>query len=98
MTWSHRWKSLPAGERADRIFNRSHYEEVLVVRVHSEFLAAQRLPDNAKKSGVWKRRYREIDDRERYLVDKGIKVNNASGFPANRQSGKKLEVLAQRYP
>jgi PPK2 family polyphosphate:nucleotide phosphotransferase len=56
------------------IFNRSHYEEVLVVRVHPDLLAAQRLPEQGKKNGVWKRRYREINDWERYLVDNGIQI------------------------
>ncbi|MFF6998290.1 polyphosphate kinase 2 family protein [Streptomyces sp. NPDC008313] len=56
------------------IFNRSHYEEVLVVRVHPELLQRQRLPDRARGSGVWKRRYREINDWERYLTDNGLKV------------------------
>jgi PPK2 family polyphosphate:nucleotide phosphotransferase len=56
------------------IFNRSHYEEVLVVRVHPEFLVAQRLAGHAEKQGIWKRRYREINDWERYLVDNGIQV------------------------
>ena len=53
------------------IFNRSHYEEVLVVRVHPELLAAQRLPGHAD---VWKRRYRQINDWERHLSDDGIRV------------------------
>jgi PPK2 family polyphosphate:nucleotide phosphotransferase len=44
------------------IFNRSHYEEVLVVRVHPENLDRQRLPAAAKRSHVWRRRYREIND------------------------------------
>ena len=56
------------------IFNRSHYEEVLVVRVHPELLAAQPLPENGKKGGVWKRRYREINEWEQYLVDNGVHV------------------------
>jgi len=56
------------------IFNRSHYEEVLVVRVHPELLDRQQLPKAAKGKGVWKRRYREINDWERYLTDNGIKV------------------------
>jgi PPK2 family polyphosphate:nucleotide phosphotransferase len=56
------------------IFNRSHYEEVLVVRVHPENLDRQRLPEEAKGKGVWARRYREINDWERYLVDNGIRV------------------------
>jgi PPK2 family polyphosphate:nucleotide phosphotransferase len=55
------------------IFNRSHYEEVLVVRVHPEVLAAERMPA-AAGSDVWARRYREINDWERYLVDNGIHV------------------------
>ena len=56
------------------IFNRSHYEEVLVARVHPENLDRQKLPPQAKGSGVWKRRYREINDWEHYLTDNGIKV------------------------
>jgi PPK2 family polyphosphate:nucleotide phosphotransferase len=56
------------------IFNRSHYEEVLVVRVHPENLDRQRLPKGAKGKGVWDRRYREINDWERYLTDNGFKV------------------------
>src|SRR6516164_719568 len=56
------------------IFNRSHYEEVLVVRVHPENLDRQKLPPAAKKGGVWKRRYREINDWERYLTDNGFRI------------------------
>jgi len=56
------------------IFNRSHYEEVLVVRVHPENLDRQKLPAGAKGKGVWERRYREINDWERYLAGNGFKV------------------------
>jgi PPK2 family polyphosphate:nucleotide phosphotransferase len=56
------------------IFNRSHYEEVLVVRVHPEHLDRQKLPAEAKGKGVWERRYREINDWERYLTDNGFKL------------------------
>jgi PPK2 family polyphosphate:nucleotide phosphotransferase len=56
------------------IFNRSHYEEVLVVRVHPENLDRQKLPKAAKKGDVWKRRYREINDWERYLSDNGFRI------------------------
>ena len=56
------------------IFNRSHYEEVAVVRVHPENLDRQRLPSHAKKRGVWTRRYREINDWERYLTDNGFRI------------------------
>ena len=56
------------------IFNRSHYEEVLVVRVHPENLDRQRLPAEAKGPGVWSRRFQEINDWERHLVSSGIRV------------------------
>ena len=56
------------------IFNRSHYEEVLVVRVHPHLLDRQKLPPAARRGDVWKRRYREINDWERYLVDNGFRI------------------------
>jgi len=56
------------------IFNRSHYEEVLVVRVHPENLEREQLPPHARGEDVWQRRYREINDWERYLVDNGFKI------------------------
>ncbi|MFI1364483.1 polyphosphate kinase 2 family protein [Streptomyces griseochromogenes] len=66
-------RRLPArGEIA--IFNRSHYEEVLVVRVHPENLVRQKLPEQAREDDVWARRYREINDWERYLTDNGFRV------------------------
>jgi PPK2 family polyphosphate:nucleotide phosphotransferase len=66
-------KDLPArGEIG--IFNRSHYEEVLVARVHPEILDRQRLPSRSKGPGVWRRRFREINDWERYLSDNGFVI------------------------
>ncbi len=56
------------------IFNRSHYEEVLAVRVHPENLDRQKLPKAAKRGNVWKRRYGEINDWERYLTDNGVRI------------------------
>jgi PPK2 family polyphosphate:nucleotide phosphotransferase len=56
------------------IFNRSHYEEVLVVRVHPEILDRQRLPAESKGKHVFARRYEEINGWERYLCDNGFKV------------------------
>ena len=56
------------------IFNRSYYEEVLVVRVHPENLERQRLPEEARAGDVWKRRYREINEWERHLTDNGFRV------------------------
>jgi PPK2 family polyphosphate:nucleotide phosphotransferase len=69
--WRYSYR-LPA--RGDiTIFNRSHYEEVLVVRVHPDNLYRQRLPHSARKD-VWTRRYRQINDWERYLVENGFRV------------------------
>ena len=66
-------RHLPA--RGDiGIFNRSHYEEVLVVRVHPKNLDRQKLPEGAKGDQVWRRRYREINDWERYLTENGFRV------------------------
>lgn len=69
-------RQLPArGEIG--IFNRSHYEEVLVVRVHPSNLDREKLPKEAKGKNVWMRRYREINDWERYLCDNGFRVVKA---------------------
>jgi PPK2 family polyphosphate:nucleotide phosphotransferase len=56
------------------IFNRSYYEETLVVRVHPEFLAKQRLPTELVHAGIWKQRFREIRNFEEYLTSNGIAV------------------------
>jgi PPK2 family polyphosphate:nucleotide phosphotransferase len=53
------------------IFNRSYYEEVLVVRVHPEFLERQLLPPIAREN-IWKKRFKQINNFEEYLVDNGI--------------------------
>jgi PPK2 family polyphosphate:nucleotide phosphotransferase len=55
------------------IFNRSYYEEVLVVRVHPEFLAAQRLPEPPSPT-FWDDRLRAIRDHERYLAEQGTVI------------------------
>jgi len=66
-------RALP-GRGEIGIFNRSHYEEVLAVRVHPELLATEHLPAQNRRQDVWARRYREINDWERYLTDNGIHV------------------------
>jgi PPK2 family polyphosphate:nucleotide phosphotransferase len=66
-------RALP-GRGEIGIFNRSHYEEVLVVRVHPDLLAAEHLPAQKEKHDIWARRYREINDWERYLTGNGIHV------------------------
>ena len=65
-------KKLP--ERGNiGIFNRSYYEEVLVVRVHPQILAGQKMPPSSKRGDVWRRRFREINDWEHYLSDQGFR-------------------------
>ena len=56
------------------IFNRSHYEEVLVVRVHPELLDTQHLPADHRDSDIWKQRFKAINAWERYLAENGIQL------------------------
>ncbi len=67
-------RNLPARGRIG-IFNRSYYEEVLVVRVHPEILRAEALPDGRPgEEGVWKGRYRSITDLEDHLHRNGTQI------------------------
>jgi PPK2 family polyphosphate:nucleotide phosphotransferase len=63
-------KALPERGRIG-IFNRSYYEETLVVRVHPEFLAGQRLPSECVTKGILKERFEDIGSLERYLTRNG---------------------------
>jgi PPK2 family polyphosphate:nucleotide phosphotransferase len=56
------------------IFNRSYYEEVLVVRIHPELLAHQRLPTELVTRDIWRERYEDISAFERYLARNGVVV------------------------
>src|SRR6266581_1400971 len=56
------------------IFNRSYYEEVLVVRVHPPFLRAQKLPDHLITKHIWDERYEDINAFERYLTRNGVVI------------------------
>jgi PPK2 family polyphosphate:nucleotide phosphotransferase len=56
------------------IFNRSYYEETLVVRVHPEFLAKQKIPPSLISKKVWKERFQDIRSFERYLARNGVAV------------------------
>jgi PPK2 family polyphosphate:nucleotide phosphotransferase len=66
-------KCLPERGRIG-IFNRSYYEEVLVVRVHPELLERQKLPPEAKGKALWQQRFEDINNFERYLVRNGIVI------------------------
>ena len=65
-------KALPERGRIG-IFNRSHYEEVLVVRVH-DLIKYQKVPDKFKNSNIWKQRYEQINNFERYLYENGVVI------------------------
>jgi PPK2 family polyphosphate:nucleotide phosphotransferase len=66
-------KRLPQRGRIG-IFNRSYYEEVLVVRVHPDLLKKQHLPPLGKNESLWKRRFEGINCFEKYLVNNGIVI------------------------
>jgi PPK2 family polyphosphate:nucleotide phosphotransferase len=66
-------KCLPERGRIG-IFNRSYYEETLIVRVHPEFLAKQKLPPELVTQDIWKDRFQDIRSFERYLVRNGIAI------------------------
>jgi PPK2 family polyphosphate:nucleotide phosphotransferase len=71
------WRTTQALPERGRIgiFNRSYYEEVLIVRVHPEILQAQRLPvDLQDGKTIWQQRYRSIMGLERHLYDNGTRI------------------------
>ncbi len=73
------WRPMKVLPEAGRIaiFNRSYYEEVLVVRVHPEFLEGQVLhtrPGNGNYQTIWEERYQQINDFERYMTSNGTAI------------------------
>ena len=66
-------KCLPERGRIG-IFNRSYYEETLAVRVHPEFLKKQKLPAGLADDNVWKGRFKDIRNFERYLARNGTRI------------------------
>jgi len=66
-------KSVPERGKIG-IFNRSYYEEVLVVRAHPTFLRAQKLPDGLVTKHIWEERYEDINAFERYLTRNGVVI------------------------
>lgn len=71
------WRAMKNSPERGRIgiFNRSYYEEVLVVRVHPEILERQQLPEKTRRDkNIWKNRFTEIRNFESYLENNGIHV------------------------
>lgn len=70
------WRTLKVLPERGRIgiFNRSYYEEVLVVRVHPEILQAQKIPSPLVTKHIWEERFEDINSLERYLTRNGIAI------------------------
>ncbi len=71
------WRSMRRLPERGRIgiFNRSYYEEVLIVRVHPEILAGENLPDAlAARKGIWRDRFRSMADLEAHLTRNGTRI------------------------
>jgi PPK2 family polyphosphate:nucleotide phosphotransferase len=70
------WRTAKAAPERGRIgiFNRSHYEEVVALRVHPEWLDAQRLPRSSDDPGFWDERFEDINTFERHLDRTGTKI------------------------
>ena len=66
-------RALPARGRT-AIFNRSHYEEVVAVRVHPEWLDRQHLPDRKRGKAFWRERYESINEFEHHVARSGTKI------------------------
>ena len=88
-------KSLPERGRIG-IFNRSYYEETLVVRVHPEFLRAQKLPRGLVTQDIWKERFEDINAFERYLTRNGFVLRKFFlNVSRNEQKKRFLERIDQ---
>src|SRR5215471_3908915 len=70
------WRSIKALPERGRIgiFNRSYYEEIIVVRVHEDLLDKQKLPDAVRHDGIWKERSEDICNFEQYLAHNGVVI------------------------
>jgi PPK2 family polyphosphate:nucleotide phosphotransferase len=75
------------------IFNRSYYEEVLVVRVHSDILKNERLPDELVSKDIWEERFDDIRSFEKYLSHNGVVVRK---FFLNLSKGEQKRRFLER--
>ena len=83
------------------IFNRSYYEETLVVRVHREFLEKQTLPPELVTKNIWKERFQDIRNFERYLTRNGVVVRkfflNVSKEEQKKRFLERLETAEKNW-
>jgi PPK2 family polyphosphate:nucleotide phosphotransferase len=89
------WRTMKATPERGRIgiFNRSYYEEVLVVRVHPEFLKSQRIPPVLVGKKIWDQRFEDIRSMERYLTRNGIAIRK---FFLNVSRGEQKKRFLER--
>ena len=82
-------KCLPERGRIG-IFNRSYYEETLVVRVHREFLEKQKMPPDLITKDIWKDRFQDIRSFERYLTRNGVAIRKFFLHVSNKEQKKRF--------
>ena len=82
-------KCLPERGRIG-IFNRSYYEETLVVRVHREFLEKQKLPPDLITKDIWEERFQDIRSFERYLGRNGVVIRKFFLHVSNKEQKKRF--------
>ena len=82
-------KCLPERGRIG-IFNRSYYEETLVVRVHRAFLEKQKLPPDLITKDIWKDRFQDIRSFERYLTRNGVAIRKFFLHVSNKEQKKRF--------
>jgi PPK2 family polyphosphate:nucleotide phosphotransferase len=88
-------KCLPERGRIG-IFNRSYYEETLVVRVHREFLEKERLPRDLLTKNTWQERFQDIRHFERYLTRNGVVIRKFFLHVSNKEQKKRfLECIEE---
>ena len=72
------------------VFNRSYYEEVLVVRVHREMLERQRIPPSLVTEDIWQERFEDINAFERYLTRNGIVIRKFFLYVSSKEQKKRF--------
>jgi PPK2 family polyphosphate:nucleotide phosphotransferase len=86
------WRCIKCMPERGRIgiFNRSYYEETLVVRVHREFLEKQKLPPDLITKDIWKERFQDIRSFERYLTRNGVAIRKFFLHVSNKEQKKRF--------
>ena len=86
------WRCIKCMPERGRIgiFNRSYYEETLVVRVHRDFLEKQKLPPELVTKNIWKERFQDIRSFERYLTRNGVAIRKFFLHVSNKEQKKRF--------